>query len=165
MIALLEEVADLLQRNRTRGEVFVIGGGAMILAGYGDNRVSQDIDGLITVGHGQVVAAVREVAQRRGLPSSWLNEQATVYMPEAPDNDAVTVFEHPNLQVTAASAPYLLAMKLLADRPQDQLDATVLARRLNLDRQGVMDVVERVYGTGAVTAAVVDAIDDVIPNP
>jgi hypothetical protein len=163
MVALLDEVAALLQRKRTRGEVFVIGGGAMILAGYGNDRVSHDIDGMITAGHGAVVDAVRDVAKRHGLASSWLNEQATAYMPPVTDTAAVSVFHHPNLRVTAASAPYLLAMKLMADRPQDQLDSTVLARHLKLDRAGAAQVVATYYGEAAVTAEVLDAIADAIP--
>ena len=163
MLGLLQELATLLERKRTRGEIFVIGGGAMILAGYSDSRVSHDLDGHITAGHSAVTNAVREVGRNRGLPGTWLNEQATAFMPKNPDPRAVLVFNHSSLRVTAASAEYLLAMKLSADRPQDQLDCIILAKHLGMDRTGAAALIVKFYGDDALTTEIEDSIATAIP--
>lgn len=70
LVGLLNELGDELQSVGESGAVYVVGGSAMALAGYTENRVTHDMDALITDGHGHVVAAVRKVGQRHGLPGS-----------------------------------------------------------------------------------------------
>ena len=85
---------------------------------YDAERLTRDIDAAITHGHNAVIDAVRAVAAARGWPSTWLNEQATTYMPQIPDRHSQVVFDHPALQVAAASATHMLAMKARAARAQ-----------------------------------------------
>ena len=63
---------------------------------------------------------------RRGLPNSWLNEQATAYMPKGDDVHSRVVFDHPGLRVTAASPERMLAMKVRAARVTDIPDLQLL---------------------------------------
>ena len=48
---------------------------------YRSDRFTHDIDALILDNHTAVTQAVYDIARRRGLPTSWQNEQATTYMP------------------------------------------------------------------------------------
>ena len=65
-------------------------------------RVTRDVDSLF-VPHGVVLEEARNVAKELGLPTWWLNEQASVYISGKDDPDKRRVFDHPGLRVTAAS--------------------------------------------------------------
>ncbi len=87
-----------------------------------------DLDTAIRRHHGPVLAEARTVAEELGLPYWWLNEQATSYLPAGQDVEAILVLERPGLTVLAASARYLLALKVRAARQSDVADIVVLAR-------------------------------------
>ena len=94
-----------------------------------------------------VSEVVRAVAAARGWPSTWLNEQATTYMPQIPDRHSQVVFDHPALQVAAASATHMLAMKARAARAQDIADVTSLLRRCGLTTPDEVDkLTQGVFG-------------------
>ena len=80
LIELLDELSERLKRKKTRASVYIVGGAAMALA-FDRSRTTHDIDGRIDKGHGALIEAVREIAHRRGLPTSWLNDQAAPKMP------------------------------------------------------------------------------------
>jgi hypothetical protein len=84
-------------------------------------------------GHsGCLPPAGRVVADELGLPSWWLNEQASVYVAPGGDAAAPHVFDHPGLRVSAASPEHLLAMKVLAARRRDAEDISYLVKHLGL---------------------------------
>ena len=154
LVGLLGEVGDELRSVGANGAVYVVGGSAMVLAGYTENRVTHDVDAHITEGHGHVVDAVRKVGRRHGLPGSWLNEQVTPYLSRNDDSGATLVFEHPNLVVTAASPARLLAMKLMAGRAQDIDDARALLRRTELHGDALRHLISDSFGPDALTERV-----------
>ncbi len=97
---------------------------------YRRDRSTHDIDARIDSGHSATVDAVREIARERGLPESWLNEQATSYMPREADARAPTLYNSPYLVVTGASAEHMLAMKLESGRNTDRQDVETLLDHL-----------------------------------
>ena len=125
LVEALEELAELLRTRRTTARLYIVGGAAMAMA-YGSDRFTHDIDALILDNHTAVTRAVEEVARRRGLPTSWLNEQATAYMPAGDDPRPRVVFDRPGLRVTAASPERMLAMKVRAARVTDIADLQLL---------------------------------------
>ena len=125
LVEALGELAELLRTRRTTARLYIVGGAAMAMA-YGSDRFTHDIDALILDNHTAVTRAVVEVARRRGLPTSWLNEQATAYMPRGDDVHSRVVFDHPGLRVTAASPERMLAMKVRAARVTDIADLLLL---------------------------------------
>ena len=125
LVEALKELAELLRTRRTTARLYIVGGAAMAMA-YGSDRFTHDIDALILDNHTAVTRAVEEVARRRGLPTSWLNEQATAYMPKGDDVHSRVVFDHPGLRVTAASPERMLAMKVRAARVTDIADLQLL---------------------------------------
>ena len=116
---LFEELADELARARVRACIYIIGGAAMTMA-YQRDRAPHEVGARIDDGHQAVLTAVSTIARRHGLPTTWLNEQATAYLPSAPDQRAPVVFDSPHLVITGASAEHLLAMKLEAARRPTQ---------------------------------------------
>lgn len=154
VIGLLTEVGDELRAAHAYGSIYVVGGSAMALAGYTQNRITKDVDAHIREGHGQVIEAVRKVGRRHGLPGSWLNEQATPYLSRLADPDASTVFEHSNLIVTAASPTRLLAMKLKAGRAQDVDDSVALIGHTKIAAESLRDLVVQTFGPDSLTERV-----------
>jgi hypothetical protein len=76
-----------------------------------------------------VLEEAHAVAAELGLPTWWLNEQASSYVAPA------EIRQHPacsTIRVFAASPEHLLAMKALAARPRDAQDIRHLAEILNL---------------------------------
>ena len=138
--ALSEELAA----RQTRGELFVVGGAAMALA-YSDRRVTRDIDAIFEP-KAVIYEAAHEVAERLGLPDDWLNDAVKSFLPSA-DGNRRAVFSTPSLEVAAASPQYLLAMKLLASRvDQDTEDIKVLYAECGFTAADEgMDLLERYY--------------------
>src|SRR5688572_31874481 len=71
-------LGDRLARRGVVADLFVVEGAAMALA-YDAHRVTRDVDAIF-VPHGVVVEEARTVAAELGLPSWWLNKQASVYV-------------------------------------------------------------------------------------
>ncbi len=141
----LRDVAERLERAGVQGRLYVAGGAAMALA-YDAERLTRDIDAAITHGHNAVIDAVRVVARVRGWPSTWLNEQATAYMPQITDRHSQVIFDHPALQVAVPSPTHMLAMKARAARAQDVADVVSLLRRCGLATvDEVDDLVQAVF--------------------
>ena len=131
LIELLDDLAGRLERRKVRAQIYIIGGAAMSLA-FDRRRTTHDIDARIDAGHGALTEAVLEMARERGLPGTWLNEQATVNIPRAPDLRARTLYDTPFLTITGASAEHILAMKLEAARATDEDDIRALIGRLEI---------------------------------
>ena len=134
ILELFEELSEELRFNRTRAQIYVVGGAAMSLA-FDRERTTRDVDARIAAGHHRLAEAVRAVGLRHGLPDTWLNEQATAWMPRADNTRAQTLYESQYLTVTGASARHPLAMKLRAGREQDREDIAVLCRYLGLEHR------------------------------
>lgn len=143
-IEALTRLGGQLAKTGLVGDVYLVGGAAMVLA-YDADRMTRDIDAVFAPTD-EIYKAARIVGDDLGLPHGWLNDAAEGFVPGA-DPGASKVLEVPGLRVTAASPDFLLGMKLLAARPeQDREDIAHLARLLNLKTSGeVLGVVERLY--------------------
>src|SRR6266567_3935327 len=75
----LTRLGQLLRERQVTGEIAVFVGAAIVL-GFDLRTVTQDVDAMITQGHGQVVKGEQEVGIELGLPPNWLNEQGTSYL-------------------------------------------------------------------------------------
>ena len=128
-------LGEILRDRRVTGEVDVFGGAAMVL-GFYFRRATQDVDSLVTSGHGQVMQAAQEVGKELHLPPNWLNEQASIYLSKHRDFSLFKMYPSEGqfgLRVLLAKPEYVLAMKLLAFRlyAADVDDIKHLALRLN----------------------------------
>jgi predicted nucleotidyltransferase len=124
-------LGERLQRRGVTATLFVVGGAAMAMA-YDGRRTTRDVDAML-VPHGVLVEEARAVADELGLPSWWLNEQATVYVSGKDDPGKRRVFDHPGLRVTVASPEHIFAMKALAARNADLDDLRSLAALIGVD--------------------------------
>lgn len=124
------KLGDRLARRGVVADIYIVGGAAMAMA-YDARRSTRDIDAVFEP-HGIVLDEARALAGELGLPTWWLNEQASVYAAPGGDPAATRVFDHPGLRVSAASPEHLLAMKVLAARRRDVEDIRILVRHLRL---------------------------------
>ena len=137
-----EKLSSELARRRVRVDVFVVGGAALALA-YNCDRRTRDVD-CIFDNSAVVYEAARAVARRMGLPNDWLNDAVRSYLIGS-DPNANVVYESGSLEVSVGSAPYVLALKLLAARAeQDQDDIRLLYRICGLN--SVEDGIDIVRG-------------------
>jgi hypothetical protein len=142
----LERLARRLHARGVHAELYVFGGGAMVL-GHNAREATMDLDAAIRQEHGAVITEAAAVARELGLPGWWLNEQATAYLPTIPDDGATTVLALPGLTVVAASPRHLLAMKARAARQRDIADIITLARLVGTDTADqVAHLTEQVFG-------------------
>jgi len=130
IVAALEALGEELTSQGIHGQVFIVGGAAMALA-YSARRVTRDIAAVFEP-KTMIYQAAERVAERLDLPEDWLNDGVKGFLP-GPDRDGVPLPEVTGIEVTTASAPYLLAMKLLAMRfGEDDDDIRIL-----LDQTGI----------------------------
>ena len=138
----LRRLADRLHARGIVGDVYLFGGGAMVLA-FSTRPATRDLDGRFAP-DGPLQAEALEVAKELGLPGTWLNQQGVFYLPRHDEPDPTPVFDHPNLRVMRASDRHLLAMKAAAARRfADMDDLAFLIDRLGLD---TVEDVEAVCG-------------------
>jgi hypothetical protein len=104
---------------------------------YDTRRATRDIDAVFAP-KAEIYECAAVVGQALGLSDGWRNDAVKRFLPThaarpgVPDPDAVPVFDEPGLRVMAAWPRYLLAMKRLASRREDQADILWLCRHLRI---------------------------------
>lgn len=164
--SLNDAFSRLAQHLKVRGvtaRVMVFGGAAMIMA-YESDVITRDVDSLFSP-DGPVLDAVRQVAIEMGWPSSWLNNQASVYVSASPGTGPA-VFDHPNLHVSASPADHLLAMKVIAARAaRDREDIERLVAHLGISRRReVWEIVSRFFPQHNVSQRSRLLVEDLLPE-
>ena len=146
----LTRLGQILRERRVAGEIAVFGGAAIVL-GFEFRTATEDVDAMITQGHGQVVKAQQEVGAELGLPPNWLNEQGTSYLSKYHDFKLFRTYPSEGqfgLRVLTATGQYLLAMRLLSLRHygHDVQDIVQLARQLGCTTaDGLLQLVKHYY--------------------
>jgi len=143
IIAVLTELGKRLAQKGIQGEMYVVGGAAMALA-YDATRVTRDVDAVF-VPKAEIYREARAVAEDFGLPETWLNDAVKGFL-AGEDRESVPVLEVPGLRVMAASPRYMLAMKCLAARMEDESDIRYLLALMGVQTfEEALDLVEDVY--------------------
>lgn len=146
ILAAFAALAERLEVQGVHGQIFVVGGAAMALA-YSTRRVTKDVDAIFEPKM-VIYETATQVAAELALPEDWLNDAAKGFAPGA-DADRRPIFESAGLDVTTASPPYLLAMKLFASRiGEDDEDIVTLLGLSGITRTDeALDLFERFYGS------------------
>lgn len=106
------------------------------------------------------------MARERGLPGTWLNEQAASYVARVDDGGRSVVFDHPHLTVAAASAEHLLAMKLVAARGSDASDIALLLQHLGISGVDATErILQQVFPERALSARARLMVEDLLDVP
>ena len=155
-------LGDELARRSIVGEIHIVGGAVMVLE-HNAREGTHDVDCGEVVPHGEIMRASFAVAAELGLPSGWLNQQASVYVPNDAPWQQSAIFDHPHLRLFAIAPRALLAMKVQAARASDVADLRFLLRLLDItDRAAALELVESVFPGETAGARQLDALDDAL---
>ena len=157
--ALLQELGKRLVGRGIEGEIYVVGGAAMMLA-YDRTRITRDIDA-VGVPQAEIDAEVRAMAaDHRDLDSDWLNARVLPLLPRGVDGERLQVLGGPGLTVNVASPSWMLAMKARAARGRRDLDDIwVLCQVLGLRAvDDVWAICDTVWGEDMIRDDVVDLV-------
>lgn len=129
IIAALKMLSDILSSRGIKADLFLVGGAALCVA-YRAREQTRDVDAIFT--HtGEVRKAALDVARMMDLPEHWLNDAVKGFL-EQSDPSPLPIMDAEGLRVMAASPRYLLAMKLLASREEDESDIRFLCDYLGI---------------------------------
>jgi hypothetical protein len=145
ILDLLTEVGSFLHARGWTATVYVAGGAAMALL-LDSRAATRDVDAVFRSDRGQLLAAVRHVADQHGLPVGWLNDRLAGVLPSSEDTSATEIVL-PGLTVLLSSPRHLLAMKMLAGRDRDVDDLVVLFGVLGVrTAREAVAITEQVFG-------------------
>jgi hypothetical protein len=156
---LLAELGERLAARGIEGEIYVVGGAAMMLA-YDRNRITRDIDA-IGIPQEEIDVEVRAMAaDRKELSPDWLNARVLPMLPRGVDAGRLQVLGGPGLTVNVASPTWLLAMKARAAREDRDLDDLwVLCQILKLRSvDDVWNICDEVWGEGMIRDDVIELV-------
>ncbi|MHB8264159.1 MAG: DUF6036 family nucleotidyltransferase [Acidimicrobiales bacterium] len=119
VLHLLDQLANNLGQRNVQAELFVVGGGAIILA-YDSERLTYDVDALFEP-KSIVYEEAHRIAEENHVQSDWLNDAVKVHL-IGDDPHAAVAYRNKWLKVAVGTPKYLLAMKLVASRPEDDID-------------------------------------------
>lgn len=129
---LLTELDAELSGAKVRGELYLVGGAVMCLV-HEARPATRDVDGFFRPSK-QLRTAAARIAERHGLPDTWLNDAVKGFFSEHGKFNVYLELEH--LTVYAADPEYLLAMKCLSARIGEEFhdldDIRYLLRYLNV---------------------------------
>lgn len=158
----LKMLGQELAAMQRKGEILLVGGAVMVLI-IGNRISTRDIDASFEREAPAIREAVDHIARQEGLPPDWLNDGAKGFLYSIPP-----VFlwkSYSGLDIYLPSLDYLLAMKIIAGRPQDILDAEAVIKHLGLsDAQEVLDILQRYIPAQYLTAHVQYIIEDLFAD-
>lgn len=156
---LLAELGGRLASRGIEGEIYVVGGAAMMLA-YDRTRITRDIDA-VGVPQEEIDIEVRAMAaDHKDLGPDWLNARVLPLLPRGVDAGRLQVLGGPGLTVNVASPKWLLAMKARAARGRRDLDDLwVLCQVLGLrTAEEVWAICDDVWGEGMIREDLIDLV-------
>jgi len=154
----LTELNDELRLMDIKGEVSLYGGAVMCLA-FRTRQATKDLDAIFEPVR-EIRNAARRIAERHNLNLDWLNLAVRMFVVQ---HKREVFVDLPNLIVTVPEADYLLAMKILALRPdtEDENDARFLIEHLKLaSKTDVLQIVAGYYPNKEVKTETVVWLDD-----
>jgi len=145
VVAGLHDIVHRLQVARQPATIQLVGGVAIALTIDGDRPPTRDVDATVTPpAEFRKVAA--KVGEERGWPDGWLDEQASIFLPNQYGRGAewVTLYDHGGIVVQVGVPRMLLAMKLVSVGHRPQRDADDVAVLLSATGVTTADEAEEI---------------------
>jgi hypothetical protein len=144
ILALLSELDGVMRKRNVQGSILVVGGAAVALQTNG-HRVTTDIDALFDDSV-DFTKCIQMVADKHGFEDNWLNntvKSMAIYFRS--DESPKTVFAGANLTAEISSPEYVIALKVIAGRPQDIMDIITLSKEFSLDADAIRNAVTKYF--------------------
>lgn len=161
VVSVLTELGARLDARGIHGDIYVVGGTAMLL-GYDRLVVTSDIDAVYTPADVIEEVVSQMHSEKPQLGRDWLNSKVLPLLPRIADTGAWEALNVPGLTVSVASPSFLLAMKARASRGRRDLeDVGVLTEILGFNQiDQVFETCESVWGFDALRPEVRDLITE-----
>lgn len=125
----------------------------------GNRNSTRDIDASFENEGPAIRQAVSEIARREMLPPDWLNDGAKGFLYSTPPINLWR--SYPGLDVYMPSLEYVLALKVVAGRPQDINDAQDLIHYLKIvEPQEVLNILNQYIPQKYLTARMQYMVED-----
>ena len=135
LLAIFEYMNEQLKVNQLQLDITLYGGSVMTLV-YDTRPATRDIDCVFSETNSRLLTNILKQTQFAfGLPDNWINEQIKEPLKHLLMENKEVFKAYSNLRILKPISEQLLAMKVLAARPEpamDFVDAKLLCRDLNI---------------------------------
>ena len=145
LLEILEYLNERLEENQLQLEITVYDGSVMTMV-YDNRPATKDIDCVFSDINSKLLQNILNTTQYAfNLPDNWINEEIKEPLKHLIKEDKETYAVYSNQTILKPKAQQLLAMKILASRPEparDFIDAYILCKDLNVTTKNeLIDVV------------------------
>lgn len=135
LLNIFDYLNERLKENQLNLEITIYGGSIMTMV-YDNRPATKDIDCVFSETNLKLLDNILELTQFTfDLPKDWINEEIKNPLKSLVKEDKETYRTYSNLKILKPKAEQLLAMKILAARPEpakDFVDAYILCKDLNV---------------------------------
>jgi len=139
LLLIFDYLNERLVENQLHFEITIYGGSIMTMV-YDNRPATKDIDCVFGETNLKLLNCILEQTQFIfNLSDGWINEQIKEPLKSIVKEDKETYKVYTNLKILKPKAEQLLAMKILAARPEpakDFVDAYILCKDLNITTKG-----------------------------
>ena len=144
LLQIFDYLNERLKENQLQLEITIYGGSIMTMV-YDHRPATKDIDCVFSETNYKLLNNILNLAKFTfNLSDGWINEEIKDPLKSILREDKETYRVYSNLRLLKPKAEQLLAMKILAARPEpakDFLDANILCRDLNIKtKEQLLDV-------------------------
>ena len=148
LLKIFAYINERLTENQLQLEITVYGGSIMTLV-YDNRPATKDIDCVFAETNTKLLNNILDLTGYIfDLPSGWMNEEIREPLKSLLKEDKETYRTYSNLKILKPKAEQLLAMKILAARPEpakDFIDACILSKDLNISTKEQLLNIVSVY--------------------
>lgn len=135
LLKIFDYLNERLKENQLHLDITVYGGSIMTMV-YDNRPATRDIDCVFSETNSKLLDNILELTRFTfNLPDNWINEDIKEPLKSLLKEDKETYKVYSNLKILKPKAEQLLAMKVLAARPEpakDFIDAYILCKDLNI---------------------------------
>ncbi|TCK93189.1 hypothetical protein EDC19_1378 [Natranaerovirga hydrolytica] len=135
LFEIFEYLNERLKENQLQLEITIYGGSIMTMV-YDNRPATKDIDCVFSETNDKLLNSILDITKFTfNLSDGWINEEIKEPLKAILKEDKETYKIYSNLKILKPKAEQLLAMKVLAARPEpakDFVDAYILCKDLNI---------------------------------
>ena len=147
LLEIFEYINERLKENQLYLEITVYGGAVMNMV-YDNRPATKDIDCIFNATNNKLLNNILELTKSVfGLSDNWINDEIKEPLEYILEENKEVYKTYSNLKILKPKAEQLLAMKILAARPEpskDFIDAYILCKELDITKKEVLlDVIKK----------------------
>lgn len=135
LLKIFDYLNEQLKDNNLQLEITLYGGSIMTMV-YDNRPATKDVDCVFSTTNLKLLENILELVRFTfNLPKGWINEEIKSPLKSILKENKETYIMYSNLKILKPQAKQLLAMKILAARPEpakDFIDAYILCKDLNI---------------------------------